>query len=552
MSYSQSLRTLLVALLACHTVHTYPTECSFPEHWRGTWFQSNVHQEISISDKEVSSKGNCTLASQQKYVVHNAVGRCYKCVIFYEKHVNVIQYKESFCNPDSKPPDLDFLCGHVNGDIQLYSMFRVNYHPIACPLRGPFSFSYSRGHMLQEECHQPNSRLERCIHSYRMLFRYQACVDVVASAEQSVEEMECLGMWKEGSARYLVTRRVSPNIARHEDAFRCFIYERAKPQEQPLLDYHLAESAEATCSGLFSTSDGSTRLSLRRAPAARSRCRLPLWASGHRRWHSLDRATSYQFNRNGTGLVVTGADQETHLECDRVVSEGARRALFVVRSTTGCMSGFQCMAFYRRDGHVMESQLGDVTRDAESACARHNFSRHKADYQTLVSSSQHHVVCPHLGQYSVTGQSHSARDPDDREGGDRDERALTPEFSALRVGCQSHDTIVLAGRVSDQSRAFSCHGSWQENDTFYLVASPRRHPWESTRHYCFVYSVADDNLRFSRVMRTCSRAVRPGVEGELTFNVTARAECLTSSARRWRPVLSPLLLSVAAAVLVRR
>ncbi|KAF0293745.1 28S ribosomal protein S14, mitochondrial [Amphibalanus amphitrite] len=159
MSYSLGLQTLLVALLACHTVHTYPTECSFPEHWRGTWFQSNVHQEIRISDKEVSSKGNCTLASQQKYVVHNAVGRCYKCVIFYEKHVNVIQYKESFCNPDSKPPDLDFLCGHVNGDIQLYSMFRVNYRPIACPLRGPFSFSYSRGHMLQEECHQPNSRL---------------------------------------------------------------------------------------------------------------------------------------------------------------------------------------------------------------------------------------------------------------------------------------------------------------------------------------------------------------------------------------------------------
>ena len=30
-----------------------------------------------------------------------------------------------------------------------------------------------------------NSRLERCIHDYRMLFRYQACVDVAASAEQS-------------------------------------------------------------------------------------------------------------------------------------------------------------------------------------------------------------------------------------------------------------------------------------------------------------------------------------------------------------------------------
>ena len=89
------------------------------------------------------------------------------------------------------------------------------------------------------------------------------------------------------------------------------------------------------------------------------------------------------------------------------------------------------------------------------------------------------------------------------------------------VSCRSHH---LTDRCPVSLAAFSCHGSWQENDTFYLVASPRRHPWETTRHYCFVYTVAADNLRFSRVMRTCSRAVRPGVEGELTFNVTARGE----------------------------
>ena len=142
-------------------------------------------------------------------------------------------------------------------------------------------------------------------------------------------------MWKEGSARYLVTRRVSAGIARHEDAFRCFIYERAKPQEQPMLDYHLAESAEATCSGLFSTSDGSTRLSLRRVAAAVRRCQFPDWTTSHRRWHSLDRRTTYQFNRNGSSLEVTGAQQETHLECDHIVSESSRRALLVVRSTTG-------------------------------------------------------------------------------------------------------------------------------------------------------------------------------------------------------------------------
>ena len=147
--------------------------------------------------------------------------------------------------------------------------------------------------------------------------------------------MECLAWWKESSVRYLVARRVSPGVTSHEDAFRCFIYERAKQQEQSLLDYHLAESAEATCSGLSSTADGNTRLMLRQIVTRYSRCRFPIWATTHRRWHSLDRRTMYQFNRNSTSLTVLGGAEETRLECNHVVTQSPRRALLVVRSTTG-------------------------------------------------------------------------------------------------------------------------------------------------------------------------------------------------------------------------
>ena len=94
---------------------------------------------------------------------------------------------------------MDSLCGHVTGDLQLYSMFRVNYRPIKCPLRGPFSFSYSKGHMQQQDCNQPISRLERCIHDFRMLFRYQACIDVASAEETGEWRMKRRGIGWNGS-----------------------------------------------------------------------------------------------------------------------------------------------------------------------------------------------------------------------------------------------------------------------------------------------------------------------------------------------------------------
>jgi len=359
-----------------------------------------------------------------------------------------------------------------------------------------------------------------------------------------------MGMWKEGSARYLVTRRVSAAIVSNEDRYRCFIYERAKPREEGLLDYRLAESAEATCSGLFSTSDGYRRLQLELV-GSYNKCQFPPWTTVHRRWHSLDRRVSYQFNRKNTSLTMFSPDNETRMECAEIVDVSTRETLLVVRATTGCDSGFRCVALYRRDGHVMEAQFGNVTQLPEQAC-RSDFPRDTADFHTVVASSPRHVACPHLGQYSVTGLTlnrRSGRGPDDRDV--RDLAAAGGDFRSLHMGCQSHDMMVLSGHVG-VPRAFSCQGSWQDNNTFYLVASPSSSgsSWGSSRHFCFVYTVSAEGLRFSTVSRSCPRAVRPGVEGMLAFNVTARAECLTSGAEPPLSPLSPRLLALSALAVV--
>lgn len=114
--------------------------------------------------------------------------------MIHEKHINVLQYKESKCLVPSKffgAPSACFvpaycygketlpnLCGLITGDALLYSMFRENAAPVACPFRGPFSFTYNRGH---GECRSPPSSIDTCTEDSRLLLSYQACPDVDGS-----------------------------------------------------------------------------------------------------------------------------------------------------------------------------------------------------------------------------------------------------------------------------------------------------------------------------------------------------------------------------------
>ena len=67
-----------------------------------------------------------------------------------------------------------------------------------------FQMSYSRGHGL---CEYPKSSVSQCSGDpSRLVFRYQACADIRRS-ESSVEEMVCMGSWKEGSTHYFLGKK---------------------------------------------------------------------------------------------------------------------------------------------------------------------------------------------------------------------------------------------------------------------------------------------------------------------------------------------------------
>jgi hypothetical protein len=304
--------------------------CYFPERWEGTWFQSGVRQPIIIDGPRLSSKGRCLGSEGDKFLVVDDKRACYRCVVIHEKHANVLQYKETFChNRDSLPT----LCSLITGDALLFSMFRENAAPYVCPFRGPFTFTYNRGH---GECRTPVSSIDTCTEDSRLLLSYQACPDVYGS-ESTVEELQCLATWKEGSSRYLVGKVHHNHATSNEDRFRCFVYEKASAASEALdgVDYRVAQSGDATCNGLFSATEGSRTMILKRAPLL-NKCRFPAWVASYNHWHTLDYSATYSFHhRNSTLRITNSSGLEMKVVCTQLIPRDENSVVVLTHYTMG-------------------------------------------------------------------------------------------------------------------------------------------------------------------------------------------------------------------------
>ena len=93
-----------------------------------------------------------------------------------------------------------------------------------------------------------------------------------------MEEIQCLAVWKEGSYRYLVGKVSNHHIAVGEDHYRCFVFEKSGSLPQiplesdstpdPDVEYRIAQSGDATCTGLFSPAEGSRTMILKRSKSS--------------------------------------------------------------------------------------------------------------------------------------------------------------------------------------------------------------------------------------------------------------------------------------------
>ncbi|XP_044754916.1 uncharacterized protein LOC123313888 [Coccinella septempunctata] len=533
--------------------------CYFPEKWEGTWFQSGIRQPVIIESSRISSKGRCLGSEGDKFLVVDDKRACYRCVVIHEKHANVLQYKETYCyGRDSLPS----LCSYITGDALLFSMFRENATPVPCPFKAPFTFTYNRGH---GECRSPVSNIDSCTEDTKLLLSYQSCPDVPGT-ESAVEELQCLAAWKEGSSRYLVGKVDHIHALSNEDRYRCFVYEKVTPESMEDVDYRVAQSGDATCNGLFSATEGSRTMILRKAPSL-NKCHFPPWMTNYNHWHSLDYSTTYSFHHRDATLRIGNSTSGTEMRvlCTHVkyTSRNESAVVLLTHFTMGCQSGYMCMSFNRRDAHVMEVQIGSQTKRLEDACSATNFNISSQSYVTLVTTTPERRSCPFMGKFEVESlmridrllhskpyqpmdsryfdnyflkkKQQNAVDFQHRRSKrlDQDPDCDSDGFTNLIIGCSSLDTMEFKTDCSSaiSTREYACHGRWEENGTNYLITSPVSTKLSyNSRRYCFVYKeVSPGTIFFSTSSSNCDRSIRPGLNGELIFNITSIGKCIMAS-----------------------
>ncbi|XP_032510839.2 uncharacterized protein LOC116765493 isoform X2 [Danaus plexippus] len=522
--------------------------CSFPVRWQGRWFQSGVIQPIMIDGAVLSNKGRCLSSEGDKFLIVDEKG-CYRCVVMHEKHINVLQYKETFCH---RRDALPHLCSSITGDALLYSMFRESAEPVDCPLKGPFSFTYNRGH---GDCKIPASSIESCTEDSRLLLNYQACPDVYGS-ESTVEELECLATWKEGSLRFLVGKLHHNHATSNEDRYRCFVYEKTNASgsnmKEPApggVEYRVAQSGDATCNGLFSATEGSRTMALKRV-SVRFNCQFPSWMTFSHTWHTLDFSSNYTFyQRNATLRITnqTGSEIKVYCVSIKASSPSGNSVALVAHWQHHCVSRFVCVVLYRRDTFIAELQRGSPAARPDDACSTHHFNAVTAPYVTLVASNPESKECPDSGKYVISNRRHKRSDGARSAAVEGRKRNNTRTFSfnirnmsdtptlrsrrhteaancaggynRLEIGCTSTNNMEFYSSCDNRDlvTAYTCHGGWYEGGSSFVVTTPVTRDSTAARRYCFVSRDNRGSLSLTRSQDNCERGERTAVVFDAVF-----------------------------------
>ncbi|XP_043212045.1 uncharacterized protein LOC122376299 isoform X2 [Amphibalanus amphitrite] len=516
----------MVALAALSLV---PAEepCRFPSSWIDQWYWKD--SVFNITEDQLGTQGRCVQQQRDtKFLLQRDIQgqqSCYICVVMFERHTNIIEFKQSrYCSPH---PSLRQVCRSIGADAPLNTMIRVRPTPVPCPFRGRFTFNYRRSDRV---CADPVSRAWSCADPWSLVLQHQACPDV-AGAERLSETLTCLATWRNHDTHFMFGKLNSVKTKTDADRYRCFIY-------QPFdlgggqQGFHVVQSGDSTCQGLQSVHVGHKVMNLTNERRRLAKCRLPEWLTAHHEWHRMDSRLRFHIFHKNHSIKVSHEqgpgqerqdDESTKLICSQITELSENSAQVVFHHSRGCTSGYQCAVLYRRDRHVVEIKLGDVVPSPEAACQFFDETRH--NFTTLVAASHPSHPCPYLGRHAVIGVQREGR---------RVRDACSGAFSTLVMGCHASDTLELRSecRQRTESSEYRCHGSWQENNTHFLVASPLSRSSPSARRVCFISMATGDGLHFSTLQEACYRSVLPGQEGSLAFNVTINGDCRAEATDR--------------------
>lgn len=129
------------------------------------------------------------------------------------------------------------------------------------------------------------------------------------------------------------------------------------------------------------------------------------------------------------------------------------------------------------------------------------------------------------------------------------QECLSHKYESLTIGCSGSVEVMefKTGCIQQPIHGYTCHGSWQENGTHYVITSPIARKSTDALRYCFIYTINMPNqaqslidgalgraqgptlMKLSGVSESCRRDIVPGIDGRWSFNFTSNGRLLFTS-----------------------
>jgi hypothetical protein len=427
---------------------TFP--CRFPI--TGEFYIDDGPQRIlKIDESHFETKGDCIRGSDKNknkdfFVVRqkSETDTCYRCILFLTLHANVIRFKQSLCVRDDT--DLEGLCRQIAGDSPLFTMFRTNPTPIACPIPMPSSFAYSissgfcrnDGLSMIDECSVPN----------RFRLSFVSCPHATKSITHD-EAYECIADWNHYSTYYFAARVVGNPFNPALGDFRCFIVDQTTNR--------IAMSADSSCLELTALDRASVVLTYSNAERPKPTCTFPHVIRGFAAWTSVSSGNTIKINK-GRWTEIS-RDNETVVKALCVHSEDD---LFVVKKTTGCNTGISCIKTQKHSPDVISVTSVPMAAADMELCKKLQASEKTTFSFDMLIKDDHVVKCPYEGLLF----SEKCSKPLLSVGCDISTRMNLTDICSVRLPNSKTDIAI--------TETFVCRSSFRVKNETFLIASSRR------------------------------------------------------------------------------
>ncbi|KAK2172599.1 hypothetical protein NP493_948g00057 [Ridgeia piscesae] len=394
---------------------------------------------------------------------------------------------------------LHHICAQIRVEAILYTLVREASTPLPCPFHGAYRFRYNENS--GGFCENEASQIRQCASDAHFRFLFRPCAGVDYSFNKDVD-FQCVATWKAGSDTYLYGKFSGDDVHDKDDAYRCFMYETLGSLVQ------LAVSADATCRGLRSPSDGPLVMELTRDASSEvaPSCVFPRWLT-RSTWRDLAGRHVYSTDASGEvfSVALSGSPKRVtnSYRCVDMRTGNTSQTLALSSASDDCQVRYQCIKIIRRHRNVLEIHKGRYVDSASEVCSQQGLAT--ASVHTIIPTRLASARCPYIGKY-----------------------LMEPGRSTCKVdvvsGCDdvAHISIV-SSCVPRPVGHLECLQTWTEDNRKYVIARRLRNGSPGTGANCFSFEHKGGTLRFT-LDRLCNHGAPSIFNGAFRYTLQDQPE----------------------------